>query len=169
METLELVSNVRNGLSQLWGTGTATEAQEAQGVALWTQERILEALAKTSISSAELLCRLVELATPDETYFVPLDSVSADAQLVTRVAGCSIEVVSAILFMDGAKEIKFLSGGSGGRPLTGSLSVAANGSLILPAGSRPYFRTFVEDGLYADITGANNVDGVIGYTLKRHR
>jgi len=87
---------------------------------------------------------------------------SGDNTLVTAVTGKKIRVLSLFLVAAGAVTVRFESG-AGGTALTGVMSVAANGALVLPHSDAGWFETAAAALLNMELGGAVQVSGALVY------
>ncbi len=87
---------------------------------------------------------------------------SGDNTIVAAVTGKKIRVVSAFLIAAGAVTVRFESG-AGGAALTGQMTIAANGGLVLPFNPNGWFETAESALLNLELGGAVSVDGALTY------
>jgi hypothetical protein len=85
-----------------------------------------------------------------------------DNTLVAAVASKKVRVLSVFLVAAGAVTVRFESGASG-TALTGQMTVAANGVLVLPFNQFGWFETAVNTLLNLELGGAVSVDGALMY------
>lgn len=88
---------------------------------------------------------------------------SGDNTLVAAVTGKHIRVHSLFLVAAGAVTVRFESGASG-TALTGQMTMAANGVLVLPFNPAGWFETAASQLLNLELGGAVSVDGVLNYS-----
>lgn len=87
---------------------------------------------------------------------------SGDNTVVAAVAGYRIRVTSLFLVAAGAVTVRFESA-AGGTALTGVMTVAANGILVLPYNPDGWFQTVAGELLNLELGGAVSVDGALTY------
>lgn len=96
-------------------------------------------------------------------YAVIDTSTSPDTTIVAAVSGQKIRVLSAyIVASGGANTVRFESG-AGGTALSGQMSLAANGGLVLPYNEGGWFETSAGALLNLELSAATSVDGGISY------
>lgn len=98
----------------------------------------------------------------DPQHVVIAASGSGSNTLVAAVTGKKIRVLAAVLVAAGAVTAKFQSGAAG-TDLTGAMSLAVNGSLVLPFNPSGWFETAASTLLSLLLGGAVSVAGVITY------
>lgn len=91
---------------------------------------------------------------------------SGNNTLVAAVSGKQIVVTSFFLIADAAVTAKFQSG-AGGTDLSGAMSFAANGGIVVPDSGSPdgWFATVAGQLLNLNLGGANGVRGTLNYKL----
>lgn len=89
---------------------------------------------------------------------------SGDNTLLAAKTGSKIRVISLFLIAAGAVTVRFESG-AGGTALTGIMSVAANGGMVLPYNEFGWFETAVTTLLNMELGGAVQVSGGFAYVL----
>lgn len=87
---------------------------------------------------------------------------SGDNTLVAAVAGKKIRVLALFLVAAGAVVAR-LEGGAGGTALTGQMTLAANGTLVLPFNPLGWFETAASTLLNLELGGAVSADGSLLY------
>lgn len=87
---------------------------------------------------------------------------SGDNALVAAVTGKKIRVISLFLIAAGAVTVRFESG-AGGTALTGVMSVAANGGMVLNTNYDGWFQTAEGVLLNMELGGAVQVSGALTY------
>lgn len=90
------------------------------------------------------------------------DAASGDNTIVAAVSGKKIRVLSFFLVADGAVTVAFEDGASG-TALTGDMSMAANGVLVVPHNPHGWFETSVNTLLNIELGGAVGVRGALTY------
>lgn len=83
--------------------------------------------------------------------------------LVSAVAGKSIYVIGLCVVAAGATTVEFRTGAT--TAVTGAMSLAANGQLILPFSPGSWFNTTVGAALTVQLNAAVNVAGIIKYVV----
>lgn len=97
-------------------------------------------------------------------YEVIDDATSGDNTIVAAVTGKKIRVHSLFMVAAGAVVARFESG-AGGTALTGQMTFAENGGMVLPHNPTGWFETDAGDLLNLELGGAVSVDGGLTYTL----
>lgn len=99
------------------------------------------------------------------TNYAVIDAASSgDNTLVAAVTGKRIRVTSLYLVAAGAVTIRFESG-AGGTALSGQMTMAANGVLVLPYNQFGWFTTAASALLNMELGGAVSVDGSLTYDV----
>jgi hypothetical protein len=96
--------------------------------------------------------------------FAVIDAATGgDNTLVAAVASKKVRVVSLYLCASGgANTIRFESGASG-TAKSGQMSIAANGTLVLPYNPLGWFETGTNTLLNLELSAATSVDGGLTY------
>lgn len=100
----------------------------------------------------------------DVTRVVVVADGAGDHTLVAARSGKSVRVLSGVLIISAAGSVRFESG-AGGTALSGVMSLAANGQLILPEVPSAWLETAKDALLNLEITGAANVRGFLNVEL----
>lgn len=101
-------------------------------------------------------------AAGTQKYAVIDAASSGDNTIVAAVSGKKIRVLALSLVAAGAVTARFESG-AGGTALTGQMSMAANGVLVLPLNEAGWFETAAGSLLNLELGGAVSVDGCLVY------
>lgn len=95
-------------------------------------------------------------------YAIISGATSGNNTLVAAVTGKKIKVLSLYLLAAGAVTVRFEDGASG-TALSGVMSVAANGGIVLPANNAAWFETTAATLLNMELGGAVQVSGGLSY------
>lgn len=82
--------------------------------------------------------------------------------LVAAVASRKIRVTSLFLVADGAVTAQFRSAANN---ITGAMSFAANGGIVLPYNKNGWFTTEINEALNVNLGGAVGIRGALTYDL----
>lgn len=86
-----------------------------------------------------------------------------DNTLVAAVTGKKIRVLSLFVVASGGANTLRFESGAGGTPLSGQMSLAANGVLALPHNAEGWFETTAAALLNLELSAATSVDGALTY------
>lgn len=97
--------------------------------------------------------------------FAPINAAgSGNNTLVAAIASKRIRVHSLWMVATGAVAATFQTG-AGGTALSGAMSLAANGGLVLPYNEKGWFETSIGQLLNLSLGGAVQVSGGLGYSV----
>lgn len=103
-------------------------------------------------------------AVSSEVKYAAIDAATlGDNTLVAAVAGKKIRVLALALVASGGANTARLESGAGGSALTGQMSLAANGVLVLPHNPTGWCETAAAALLNLELSAATSVDGCLTY------